>query len=225
MSSQRLPGKVLMCLGDKPLLTWVVTRAQRISPLAKVAVLVGDRPENKPILDWCRSAGIKCLSGPEDDVLARYIQAAREMDVKTIVRLTGDNPIIDDNLISALLTAHHANQSQYSSNKTEFGSRLPDGIGAEIFCRDVLEELNDAEPDNLTKEHLNEFILANPEKYNYLCIKEPADHSNFNFSIDTLEDLQRVQNWLNKLSWDQWMKSTLWKSIVSLENMKNGTDE
>jgi len=214
MGSKRLPGKVLLPLGGKSILQWVVERASRISQDIPIVVLTGNRPENTPIIDWCNEHAIECFVGSEDNVLDRFVMATKKYEAKNIIRLTADNPFVDYVQAEILLAAHMCGHFNYSSNKTEFGSKLPIGVGIEIFGPGTLESIlqgmgsddrfgacgDDEKREQRImeyKEHINEFIFDHIDGFSCCCLSYPIDYSSFRFTIDTPQDykiLKRIAN-------------------------------
>jgi len=90
MGSSRFPGKMLTDLCGKPLLQWCVEGAAQIPGADKVAVATSAAASDDAIAAWCRSNGVACHRGSEDDVLDRFYQAAKAEKAKTVLRLVGD---------------------------------------------------------------------------------------------------------------------------------------
>ncbi len=214
-NSQRLPGKVLKPLGENTLLGWSVKRARMIHPNVRVVVLTGDVAENSAIIDWCKANDVLCFQGSEDDVLNRYRKAADAFGAKTVIRLTGDNPFFDYTAALALLSVHLTEDAEYSSNKEEIQSKMPDGVGVEIFSSDTLVRLDEMNLSDSHREHINDYILENPDQFSrcfWLCVSK--DFSDFSFTIDTPEDYDRVQEWIKNHS-DKANEAEFWKLIAT----------
>src|ERR1051325_11008681 len=93
MGSTRLPNKVLMPLGTSNLLQVLVERL-KLSGLP-IVLATSDLPENNSLEEAASQLGISCYRGSEEDVLSRYYEAAKANSLEVIVRVTGDNPLID----------------------------------------------------------------------------------------------------------------------------------
>jgi len=213
-NSTRLPGKVMKPLLDKNLLCWSVERAFKIHSDIQVVVLTGNIIENSPIINWCRENAIQHFEGSENDVLNRYRKAAEFFKANTVIRLTADNPLFDYVAARALLTVHLIEKAEYSSNKSEVNSGMPDGIGIEIFNADTLIKLDEMSLSNSHREHINDYILENPYHFNrcfWLSISH--DYSNYSFTIDTFEDYDRILEWMKKYS--NHNKSDYWRQIIN----------
>src|SRR4051812_30955640 len=95
MGSTRLPGKVLMPLGGKPMLAHVVARAGRATQANELIVATSRLPADDATADFCQDTGVPCFRGDESDVLDRYYQAAKFSNAGAVVRITADCPLID----------------------------------------------------------------------------------------------------------------------------------
>ena len=104
MGSSRLPGKVLKEVCGKPMLVRQVTRVRRASTIGQVVVATTSDPEDNCIAEMCRKFGIPYFRGSPLDVLDRYYRTAGLFGAETIVRLTGDCPVIAPRLIDRLYT-------------------------------------------------------------------------------------------------------------------------
>ncbi len=216
-NSSRLKGKVLKCLDGKELLKWVIDRAEKISPSMNYAVITGNNKENKLILDYCSRAKIKCFIGSENNVLNRFLKAANYYDAKTIIRLTADNPLFDFDFAGRLLSMHLKEKADYSSSKSEIGSGVPEGIGSEIFDINTLEKLNSMNLSESHKEHVNDYILENPDEFNFFTFGLETDrYEKHSFTIDTIEDWRRIENLIMNSNYKDVSKSDYWKTTISI---------
>jgi spore coat polysaccharide biosynthesis protein SpsF len=105
MSSSRLPGKVMLDIGGKPMLSQVVERTRRAKTIDQVIVATTTDPGDDPIEKLCREQGYDYYRGSLHDVLDRYYQAARKFEAAFVVRITADCPVIDPELIDKTVGA------------------------------------------------------------------------------------------------------------------------
>ncbi|MDD4700805.1 MAG: glycosyl transferase family 2, partial [Desulfovibrio sp.] len=94
LGSSRLPLKSLLCLRDVPVIDWVSRRLAAAARLDSIMVAVPDTPLDMVLLEHLRRRGVPCMAGPEDDVLARFCQAAKLAEAGLVVRVCADNPLI-----------------------------------------------------------------------------------------------------------------------------------
>jgi len=75
MSSQRLPGKMMIDIKGRVLLGRVLDRLLQAKSLKKIIVATSDHPSDQPIADFCVSENIRCFRESLDNVV-RSIQAS-----------------------------------------------------------------------------------------------------------------------------------------------------
>ena len=75
MGSSRLPGKSLMELAGMPLVGHVIHRLKASRRIAAIVLATSTNPADDALADWAAANGIRCVRGPEDDVLAEMADA------------------------------------------------------------------------------------------------------------------------------------------------------
>ncbi|HET7361377.1 MAG TPA: hypothetical protein VFI78_05530, partial [Salinimicrobium sp.] len=101
MSSSRLPGKSLRLIGENPLIWYVVQRMRLLN--LPVIVCTSVHPSDDVLCDYLKTQDIPFYRGSLENVLQRYIQAAEKFGIEHIVRVTGDNPLVDIELLEKSL--------------------------------------------------------------------------------------------------------------------------
>src|SRR5438128_6101801 len=114
MGSSRLPGKVMMKIGGRPLLVYLVERISKARTLDAIVVATTTNPRDNVIIEECERRGIPNFRGSEIDVLSRYVSAARAYEADIIVRVTADNPFTDPNSINRVVDAIGSNGAGYA---------------------------------------------------------------------------------------------------------------
>ena len=157
MGSTRLPGKSLMLLAGKPLVGRVIERIRTATKIDKLILAIPDNIENDPLERLGKSYGVQIFRGSEIDLVDRYYNAAKKLSCKYVVRIPADNPVPQGSEIDRIIDHHLSlNRPGFSSNLAEiYGSRYPDGIGAEIFDFELLEEISADFSDSRKREHVH----------------------------------------------------------------------
>jgi len=203
MGSSRLPGKVLMNLCGKSVLLHIIERLKSLKGEYKRIIITSVKKDDNVIEDFCKENSILFFRGSENDVLDRYYQAAKLFELHHIVRLTGDNPLVDANNLQLLIDEHLKNNADYSSNKSEVNSGLPEGVGSEIFTFSALEKSWVEATNDYYREHVDEYILKNPDKFEMLVVRAVDNRSStckdLRLTIDTKEDFEFVENVIKAL--------------------------
>lgn len=186
LGSTRLPGKAFAEVCDG----WTVTKmmlrrlAGWLGPPPILAVPAKDE-------DAFSAHGIfpPIVAGPEDDVLGRFLLAARyyKPQVRWVVRLTGDCPLIDVD------TVHEAVAVAVSSGLSylDWGNR-PDGNDVEVFSYARLLEANFAAGEMAgDREHVTPWMRRHTQAPTPPLL--PPECHGIKYSVDTQEDLDRVR--------------------------------
>lgn len=195
MGSTRLPGKTLMEIGGKPLIWYVVKRLEQIKGVDQIVILTSRRKIDDVLVQWCKNNGISVFRGSEENVLERYFEAAQHYGADCIIRATGDNPFVDFASAGSLVKKHLEKKADYSSNKSEVGSTLPDGLGIEIFSYEALKVSLDKSSEPHHFEHVNEYILENKKLfrlYEDQTAGGEKDYSGVRLTVDTEEDFKKA---------------------------------
>lgn len=156
LSSTRLPGKVLLPLGGRPVLDWVVQAATAIPGMDKVVIATSREGEDDAISAWAEAAGITCHRGPLDDVLERFAQAARAENADLVMRLTADCPLLDPHVCGEVLALLKRCGVAYASNASP--ATWPDGLDCEVFTRAALDAAAAEATRPSDREHVTVFI-------------------------------------------------------------------
>ncbi len=186
MSSTRLPGKVLLRTCGKPLLQHQIERAQRAKHLDALVVATSTDASDDPLQALCDVLGVPCHRGSLDDVLDRFVGAARPFAPAYVVRLTGDCPLIDPDVIDRVITAAQQPGVDYASNALH--PTYPDGLDAECMRFDVLEQAAREARKQTEREHVTPFIHTQPQRFALREVKNDVDLSSMRWTVDEPAD-------------------------------------
>jgi spore coat polysaccharide biosynthesis protein SpsF len=134
--STRLPGKVLLPLGDETPLASVLRRCARIPGADVVVCAVPAGRDDDEVAAAAASAGAIIFRGPEQDVLQRYLGAARAVGATTIMRVTSDCPLIDPAICGEVLDVLAASGADYVANSLP--PLWPHGLDCDAFPASIL---------------------------------------------------------------------------------------
>jgi spore coat polysaccharide biosynthesis protein SpsF len=190
MSSTRLPGKVLKPILGRPMLWRQLERVLRVRSIDKLVVATSDRPEDRDVGDLCEAFDVDCFFGNLDDVLDRFYQAARRYYPEHVVRLTGDCPLSDPDLIEQIIQYHLEGDYDYTSNTIE--PTFPDGLCAEVMRYSVLKAAWREATLPSEREHVTPFIIKRPERFKLGNFKGVPDLSHLRWTVDEPEDFELV---------------------------------
>src|SRR5437016_9806612 len=160
MGSTRLPGKSLMDLAGKPLIVRILERVKRCTRIDSIVLATTDRRDDDVLEQLSREMGVSVFRGSENDLVDRYYQAAKAFQADIVVRLSGDNPVVEPAEIDRIVEYHMRGESDFSSNTHNLHDNgYPDGLGAEVFMFEKLEEVWNITTDPRNREHPHTYFL------------------------------------------------------------------
>ncbi|MCS6800882.1 MAG: NTP transferase domain-containing protein [Chloroflexota bacterium] len=192
LSSSRLPGKVLADIGGRPMILHVVERVRAAATVDRVVVVTSDRADDDPLAALLARCALPYFRGSLEDVLDRYYRAACHYGGETIVRITGDCPLIDPAVIDTVVRAHHASGADYTTNTLRY--TYPDGLDVEVFSFAALERAHREARKPSEREHVTPY-LRNPERFRVKNVEHAVDLSprQLRWCVDSADDLTFVR--------------------------------
>jgi len=194
MTSERLPGKVLMNILGKPVLWHVVTRLNGSELIEKVVVATTTNETDIPIIRFCDEMGIGVYAGSEENVLDRYYKAASHFSATVIVRITADCPLIDPKIVDRVIQYYLENKDKFDYVSTNHPTTFPDGLDTEVFSFEVLEKAWKNAKKQYEREHVTPYIWDQPEKFRIGNVENDEDLSaTERWTLDYEEDLEFIR--------------------------------
>ncbi len=191
MGSTRLPGKVMMDLAGEPLLARVVERTARATTVSEVVVATSENTQDNAIAGLCGARGWPCFRGSESDVLDRYYQAARGYEAEVVVRITADNPLVDNELVDEMVGEFARRRPTIDYVSNSLGRQTyPTGLSVEVVCFEALAKAWRLAGEEKEREHVTLFIYRHPELFRLHGLCCEGDFSRYRWTVDTIEDLE-----------------------------------
>ena len=191
--SKRFPRKVLERAAGKALIEHVITRVKKSKHIKKIVLATGADSANEPLREIAKNNGVLFFAGSEDDVLDRFYQAAklsRLPEEGTVVRITGDCPLIDPQVVDQVIERFLGSDCDYVSNVDP--PTFPDGLDVEAFSFKALEKAWKEAELAQEREHVTLFI-RNSGKFKTDNLRNSIDLSKERWTVDTAEDWKVVQ--------------------------------
>lgn len=91
--SKRLPLKLLKDLNGRSVIERVIDRAKKVEGVLEVVLCTSTNPQDAPLIDIAKKNGISYFAGSPDDILDRFLSAARAFRIDGIVNISADNPL------------------------------------------------------------------------------------------------------------------------------------
>lgn len=198
MTSSRLPGKVLMPAGGKPLLQILIERLRRSREITEIIVATTTNDTDLPIVELCEDLKIRVFRGSELNVLERVCGAARFGEADIIAEVTADCPLIDVSLVDGAIHLFHSNYPtcKYVTNARGIVS-MPWGFDIQVYAASDLYAINAGNPDDDDREHVSCQFYAegNRDRYNPIFIEYEGElnRPELRVTLDYPEDYQLMK--------------------------------
>ena len=194
IGSQRLRGKVLKKINNKETILLLLKRLSLAKEIDKIIVAIPKKKEDDPLYKILKKNNFLVFRGSEKNVLKRYYDCAKKFDLKNIIRITGDCPLIDPKLVDYLVNIFKKNKFDYVTNRglVNESRTFADGMDVEIFSFKSLKIANSNVISSFDKEHVTEYFLRSEKfkKYNY---QDKNDFSNLRITLDTSYDFELIK--------------------------------
>ena len=217
MGSTRLPGKVMRPLLGEPMLTRIMRRTARAGRLEAVVVATTREREDDVIEDLAARERWALFRGSTDDLLHRYVKAARANEADVIVRITSDCPLIEPAVIDATIETFAAGGCDYASNTLE-PRTFTRGLDVEVIAREALERAWSEDGDPAWREHATPYLYRHPELFRSCGVFSDIDRSEQRWVVDTAADFELVRRIYDALGRDDFT----WREALAVVDANPG---
>ncbi len=200
--SSRLPGKMLMPFyKDLTILEIIVRNLLDHFEAGQIIVATTLSSKDDAIEKIGKNLGVHTFRGSENDVLDRFISAAEQFGLQNIIRVCGDNPLLQAQDVK-YLAEHYipvAETTDYMSFAFPDGTPVIKshlGLYTEATTLQALKKVVSLTGENLYHEHVTNYMYAHPENFHCRFLSLPdnlKDRKDLRMTIDTLEDFNLMK--------------------------------
>lgn len=211
LNSERLPRKGLLPILGKPILWHMFHRLSESKLLDGVVISTGPKNKNKELCDYLSDQNIPFYAGDENDLIDRIHKTALHFNSSTIVRITGDCPFVDPNVVDKILKEYFRTKNNYDLVCNSKIHTYPHGLEVEVYPIETIQKLDDAIKESNLREWFPVYIDKHLDEFRILHISHSRNLSQYRLTIDYLEDYD-----FTKLVYQELYQS---KSIFSMEDI------
>lgn len=199
--STRLPNKVVLPFyNGSSILDILINKLLVFKDTYKIILATTDAPDDTVLVDIAKKYNIEYYVGDQLDVLKRFVDAATEFNLDTVIRVCADNPFLDTGFIQDLIDYFKSHpRLDYLSFKNHNGTpaiKTHLGLFTEIVTLDALRRVQQQTNEKLYREHVTNYIYANPDKFEVHLEKMPGyliAREDLRFTIDDREDFSNLK--------------------------------
>ena len=193
MNSERLPGKVLKKILDKPLLFYLTERINKCKMVDKTVIATSENYKDNSIVEFCEKNDISFYRGSEDNVLLRFKEAAIQNSADIVVRICADSPLLDNRIVDQVITEFIEYQDKYDYISNSIDQTYPLGMNVEVFSMNSLIKANQLAKSNFEMEHVTPCIR---NQHNSFKIKKKDFRENLfhiRLTVDEKSDFDLIK--------------------------------
>ena len=197
MGSTRFPGKSLRPIAGLPLLEHIIIRLKQVPEIDLILLAIPEKESEAPLVELSHQLQVPVFQGSEDDVLGRFIKAGESVQTEHVVRVCGDNPLIDMPLSSSLIQAHLSDNADY----TIPDDPVPLGSSCEIIRFETLKKIGKLAKSSIYREHVTTWFHDHPSDFKIKRVNPPdyLKGSSFRLTIDTETDFLLIDELFKNL--------------------------
>lgn len=193
MGSSRLKGKVLREIAGYPLILLNLKRLLMSDKIDELILATSDKAEDDPLYETVKAAGYKAFRGDEDNVLKRYRDCVLEYGGDIIVRVTGDCPLIDPDIVDNVIS--HFQMYDYDYVRLDVPDTFIRGFDVEVFSREALMKTFELASEDRYREHVTAYMYHHPELFRLgKVLGDSLFRKDYRLCVDTIEDFSLVTN-------------------------------
>ena len=210
--SKRLPNKHFLKLNSSlKVIDLCILRLKKTKLVDKIFLCTTKEKNDQKFEKVCEKNNIEIFRGSTGDVLKRLIDCAKKNSIKTIVRITGDCPIIDPALVDKCIKLHFKKRSMYTSNTLK--RSFPDGLDVEVISLDALLKSQKMDKTRSNKEHVTPFIRKS-KKFKKCFYENKINYGNRRWTIDYIKDFKFLKRVVKFFSPDIYFS---WEDVIKAE--------
>lgn len=208
MGSTRLPGKMMLPLGGSHVLFHDINRVTSEQNVDEVIVATSSEKADDIIARYADRFGASVFRGSEQDVLDRVYTAADNADADTIVRITGDCPLISPLVIDAVINKRRRVGADYCSNTLD--RTFPRGLDTEVMTFESFSRVQEAATKPEDREHVTRYYHTHSDQFKCVNVssKEVFDEpwlqnrSDLRLTLDEADDYEVLREVYDNIRFD-----------------------
>lgn len=193
MSSKRFPGKVLKEVYDnKNILQIIINNLKKIKAHNNLIIATSNLKSDKKIVKFCKKNKIRHFLGDHKNVFSRTKKCLKKNDLKYFVRICGDRPFFDVDLMKRMIKLIVSDRYDIITNANP--RTYPKGLTCEVAKSKIFDQVNSKKLSKKNKEHIFDYFYKS-KKYNIYNFKSNFKKKfiNENFCIDTKKDILKIK--------------------------------
>ncbi|NQV53695.1 MAG: spore coat protein [Flavobacteriales bacterium] len=185
LKSSRLKSKALKNIGELTSIELCLKNTLRIGSADVVILATSDLDSDRELEQYTYDPSVVFHRGDPEDVIRRYLDICIELEIDTVIRITGDCPLISSQIAERLLEAHNRENADYTAAKS-----AAVGTAAEIMEVSALKKIKAHFKSANYSEYMTWYFTNNPEHFKLQFCDLPKQFvRDYRLTLDYQEDL------------------------------------
>lgn len=193
MNSKRLSKKVLFKINNQEILKHMFKRILKCKNKVNIVVATSEKKIDNAIIKLCKREKVKFFRGSQENVALRLIKSAEKFKSNYFIRLCGDSPLIDPNIIDKMINVFKKKRGLDLISNRQDGS-IPPGQTVEIIKTNSLKQAYISFKKKSHYEHVTSFFYENKKKFKIFTTSFKKKKSKIKLTLDTKKDLIKLKS-------------------------------
>ena len=162
--SSRLPNKHLLKIGGEHIIEILLKRLINNQKKYSIILATTTDESDDPLEEIAKKLNIICYRGYKLNVKGRVFNAAKNNNVDHIIKVWGDSPLIDCNIINEELKKYLVEMPDVLTTKNKV-QRLPEGMDFQIYSTKALKKSLKFSKKFSDFEHVGKIFFDNQKEF------------------------------------------------------------
>lgn len=190
--STRLPQKVLKKILGKPMIIHQLQRTIKSKYIDDLILVTSNEDSDNELVNIVTEYGFKVYRGDKNNVLKRFYDSLEKLKIEdndVLIRLTGDCPLHDPDIIDESIEAFINNDCDYLANCIQ--PVYPDGLDVEVFDFKSLKKAYKNAAKKSELEHVTPYIKTSG-RFKVKNLQKKTIHTDWRLTVDEPNDFELI---------------------------------
>lgn len=205
MGSERLPGKVMVPIGNKPLIGHLLESLLHCKATSEIIVATTRDPLDDAIVAYCDQQDLVSYRGEESNVASRFYELAASHTWDAFVRVSADSPLLDHQLIDQAISLFGSGPFDLVTNI--FPRTFPHGQSVELLRTETFLKDYSQMRTATELEHVTSFFYSHASDYAIHNLTSQENFSHLQMAVDFPQDLEVAKSVVGRMQRPIWTYS------------------
>lgn len=209
-NSRRLKNKAIKKICNLSAIEHLIKRVKKSKKVNRIILCTTKKKEDDILIKIAKKNKILNFRGEDKNVLKRMLGSIEKIKTDVIVRITGDDILIDPLYLDKTIKYHLENNLQYTDAKN-----LPSGIDTEIFNRSFLETIHKLAEDPSETEYLTYYVSNHKSQFKTGSLNVSDTYrKKIRLTLDNKKDFKVIKTFLENMKKNKKLFNYTFKDLI-----------